>query len=214
MADKEGLPKILPLEERFPCYNALHSIGVEAGDPVVLVNPGEVVALMRQVPYGHLTAIIEILVSIIPGLSCDIETDQPEGHQQKSAMLKLLLRRIRYTQPAFARSLSREASPWSPRLPSPLKNLSSYWIMRSPEHTPRTRLANHGKPLAPRNHGALMFTPKRRSFYNGSYCYPLPDRFHSRIWLVSLHIYSIEPQGEGNQTTAYPKPGILLIRGR
>ncbi|WP_448540788.1 MGMT family protein [Roseiflexus sp.] len=60
MADKEGLPKILPLEERFPCYNALHSIGVEAGDPVVLVNSGEVVALMRQMPYGHLITIIEI----------------------------------------------------------------------------------------------------------------------------------------------------------
>jgi hypothetical protein len=64
MADKEGLPKILPLEERFPCYNALHNMGVEAGDPVVLVNPGEAAALMRQVPYGHLTTIVEICQSI------------------------------------------------------------------------------------------------------------------------------------------------------
>lgn len=64
MADKEGLPKILLLEERFPCYNALHKMGVEAGDPVVLVNPNEAVALMRQVPYGHLTTIVEICQSI------------------------------------------------------------------------------------------------------------------------------------------------------
>lgn len=64
MADKGGLPKILPLEERFPCYNALHNMGVEAGDPVVLVNPGEAAALMRQVPYGRLTTIVEICQSI------------------------------------------------------------------------------------------------------------------------------------------------------
>jgi hypothetical protein len=88
----------------------------------------------------------------------NIETDQPEGHQQKSAILKLLLRRTRYTQAAFARSLSREASPWSPHPLRPPTNLSSYRIVRSPEHTPRTRLGNHGKPLAPRNHRALMFT--------------------------------------------------------
>lgn len=30
-------------------------MGVAAGDPAVLVNPGEAVALMRQVPYGRLT---------------------------------------------------------------------------------------------------------------------------------------------------------------
>lgn len=47
-----------------PCYNPLHRMGVEAGDPVVLVNPGEVVALMRQVPYVRLTTIVEICQSI------------------------------------------------------------------------------------------------------------------------------------------------------
>ena len=60
LADKEGLPKILLLEERFPCYNALHKMGVEAGDPVVLVNSSEVVAQMRQVAYGRLTTLVEI----------------------------------------------------------------------------------------------------------------------------------------------------------
>lgn len=60
LADKEGLPKILLLEERFPCYNALHKMGVEAGDSVVLVNPSELVALMRQVPTGRLTTMVEI----------------------------------------------------------------------------------------------------------------------------------------------------------
>jgi len=60
LADKEGMPKILPLEERFPCYNALRKMGVAVGEPVVLVNPREVVALMRQVPHGRLTTLVEI----------------------------------------------------------------------------------------------------------------------------------------------------------
>lgn len=60
LADKEGLPKILPLEERFPCYNALRKMGVAVGEPVVLVNPREVVAMMRQVPYGRVTTLVEI----------------------------------------------------------------------------------------------------------------------------------------------------------
>lgn len=60
LADRPGYPKVLALQAGFPCYNALHKMGVEAGDPVVLVNPGDVVALMRQVPAGRLTTLVEI----------------------------------------------------------------------------------------------------------------------------------------------------------
>lgn len=35
-------------------------MGVEAGDPVLLVNPSDLVALMRQVPPGRLTTLVEI----------------------------------------------------------------------------------------------------------------------------------------------------------
>ena len=60
LADKKGLPKIMKLEERFPCYNAVHKMGVEAGEEVVLVNPGEVVEIMRNVPRGKVVTIVEI----------------------------------------------------------------------------------------------------------------------------------------------------------
>jgi hypothetical protein len=64
LADKKDLPKVLRLEKRFPCYNAVHKMGAEVGDDIVLVNPGEVVELMKKVPYGKLTTIIEICKSI------------------------------------------------------------------------------------------------------------------------------------------------------
>lgn len=54
LGDKKGLPKVMELEQRFPCYNAVHKMGAEAGDPVVLVNPSEVVAVMKDVPEGKL----------------------------------------------------------------------------------------------------------------------------------------------------------------
>ena len=60
LADKKGLPKIIELRENFPCYNALHKMGVESGDRVVLVNPSEVIDLMKQVPKGKLVTIVEI----------------------------------------------------------------------------------------------------------------------------------------------------------
>jgi alkylated DNA nucleotide flippase Atl1 len=64
LADKEGLPKILKLQESYPCYNALHKMGAEAGDDIVLVNASEVVAAMRNVPPGKLTTTNEICRSI------------------------------------------------------------------------------------------------------------------------------------------------------
>jgi len=52
MADKKGTPKILKLGKRLPCYNAVHSMGAEIGDNIVLVNPREVEALMNlKKPY-------------------------------------------------------------------------------------------------------------------------------------------------------------------
>ncbi|RDE11491.1 MAG: hypothetical protein C4K47_09660 [Candidatus Thorarchaeota archaeon] len=60
LADKKGLPKILRLEKTFPCYNAVHKMGAEAGDEVVLVNPSEVVEIMKEVPEGKLTTIVQI----------------------------------------------------------------------------------------------------------------------------------------------------------
>lgn len=60
MSDKKGTPKILKLERGFPCFNALHKMGVEAGEDVVLVNLREVAALMARVPPGRLTTLQEI----------------------------------------------------------------------------------------------------------------------------------------------------------
>jgi alkylated DNA nucleotide flippase Atl1 len=64
LADKQGYPKILKLEERFPCYNAVHKMGAEVGDEVVLVNPSEVVEIMKEVPKGKLITIVEICKKI------------------------------------------------------------------------------------------------------------------------------------------------------
>jgi len=64
LADKKGYPKVLKLEKRFPCYNAVHSMGANAGDEVVLVNPGEVVEVMKKIPKRKLITIVEICKSI------------------------------------------------------------------------------------------------------------------------------------------------------
>jgi alkylated DNA nucleotide flippase Atl1 len=64
LADKSGFPKVLRLEKRFPCYNAVHKMGAEVGDEIVLVNPSEVVEAMKNVPKGKLTTIVEICKKI------------------------------------------------------------------------------------------------------------------------------------------------------
>ena len=64
LADKKDLPKILILEKRFPCYNAVHKMGADVGDDIVLVNPSEVMEFMKKVPPGKLTTIVEICKSI------------------------------------------------------------------------------------------------------------------------------------------------------
>jgi alkylated DNA nucleotide flippase Atl1 len=64
LADKNNLPKVLILEKRFPCYNAVHKMGADEGDEIVLVNPSEVTELMQKVPYGKCTTIVEICKTI------------------------------------------------------------------------------------------------------------------------------------------------------
>jgi len=64
LEDKASLPKVLKLEKRFPCYNAVHKMGADVGDEVVLVNPSEVVDIMKQVPKGKLTTIVEICMKL------------------------------------------------------------------------------------------------------------------------------------------------------
>lgn len=60
LADKKNLPKILRLEKKFPCYKAVHKMGAEVGDRVVLVNPNEIIAIMTRVPKGKVITIVEI----------------------------------------------------------------------------------------------------------------------------------------------------------
>jgi alkylated DNA nucleotide flippase Atl1 len=64
LADKEDLPKFVKLERGFPCYNAVHKMGAEVGDDVVMVNPSEVIEFIKKVPYGQLTTVIEICLAI------------------------------------------------------------------------------------------------------------------------------------------------------
>jgi hypothetical protein len=64
LKDKDSLPKILKLERGFPCYDAVHKMGAEAGDDVVLVNPSEVVEIMKRVPEDRFITIVEICKKI------------------------------------------------------------------------------------------------------------------------------------------------------
>jgi alkylated DNA nucleotide flippase Atl1 len=64
LVDKDRLPKTLELKKNFPCYNTLHKMGVEAGESVVLVNPSEVVEVMKKVPNEKLITIAEICKKI------------------------------------------------------------------------------------------------------------------------------------------------------
>jgi hypothetical protein len=64
LKDKPSFPKVLKLEKGFPCYNAVHKMGAEVGDEIVLVNPSEVVTIMKQVPRERLITIVEICKKI------------------------------------------------------------------------------------------------------------------------------------------------------
>ena len=60
LKDKSSFPKVLRLEKGFPCYNAVHKMGAEVGDEIVLVNSSEILAIMKQVPKGRLITIVEV----------------------------------------------------------------------------------------------------------------------------------------------------------
>ncbi|KQC06066.1 MAG: hypothetical protein APR54_07735 [Candidatus Cloacimonas sp. SDB] len=60
MADKKNTPKILILQENFPCYRSVAKMGRKVGDRCVLVNPREVREIMLTVPKGKLMTIYEI----------------------------------------------------------------------------------------------------------------------------------------------------------
>jgi alkylated DNA nucleotide flippase Atl1 len=60
MQDKDNTPKILKLERNYPCYNAVHKMGAETGDDVVLVNPREVEDQMKLVPEGKVVTLMDI----------------------------------------------------------------------------------------------------------------------------------------------------------
>jgi len=64
IGDKKTFPKVLKLEKRFPCYNAVHKMGADEGDPVILVNASEILPLMARVPRGKLVTIREICLKI------------------------------------------------------------------------------------------------------------------------------------------------------
>ncbi len=50
----KGFPKILELEENFPCWRALNKLGANEGDSVVLAPGREIYDLMKIVPEGKL----------------------------------------------------------------------------------------------------------------------------------------------------------------
>lgn len=62
--DSKNFPKILSLQPNFPCYGALHRIGAEPGDSVVLAPLLEVEAIMKTVPLGQLITLHEICAQL------------------------------------------------------------------------------------------------------------------------------------------------------
>jgi alkylated DNA nucleotide flippase Atl1 len=50
----KGFPKVLDLEEEFPCWRALKKMGASPGDSVVLAPGREIYELMGSVPEGRL----------------------------------------------------------------------------------------------------------------------------------------------------------------
>lgn len=64
MMDKKNLPKIIKLQKGFPCFNAVHKMGAEVGDDIVLVNPSEIKEIMAKVPKGKVVTLTGICQTI------------------------------------------------------------------------------------------------------------------------------------------------------
>lgn len=56
LVDKKGYPKVLRLEKRFPCYNAVHSMGISTvslKEDITLVFSGSNIAHLPGHKRGH-----------------------------------------------------------------------------------------------------------------------------------------------------------------
>jgi hypothetical protein len=60
MVDKPGLPKVIPLDPKYPCGKALLKMGARPGEPIVLAQPMEIKEIVGQVPEGRLITIKEV----------------------------------------------------------------------------------------------------------------------------------------------------------
>jgi len=60
LEDVKGFPKVIYLEQNFPCRPALEKMGARIGDSVVLAPPLEVYELMGEPPEGTLVTLEQI----------------------------------------------------------------------------------------------------------------------------------------------------------
>ena len=60
LKDRPSCPRVVRLERGFPCHNSVHKMGAGVGDEIVLVNPSQVVAIMKRIRKERLTTIIDI----------------------------------------------------------------------------------------------------------------------------------------------------------
>ena len=61
---RRGLPNVMELEERFPCYNAVHKMGAEVGDPVGTRQSKRGCGGNERRPAGQVITILEICKNI------------------------------------------------------------------------------------------------------------------------------------------------------
>ncbi|MFX1577964.1 MAG: hypothetical protein ACFFCF_12465 [Promethearchaeota archaeon] len=60
LEDPKGMPKIVPLEAKFPCRRPLEKMGAQIGDSVVLAPPSDVNTIMSEIPEGKLITLNQI----------------------------------------------------------------------------------------------------------------------------------------------------------
>ena len=51
MPDKDGFPKVLTLESKFPCYKSIARMGAKISDLIVLVNSSAVEVIIKSVSF-------------------------------------------------------------------------------------------------------------------------------------------------------------------
>jgi len=60
MPDKDGFPKVLTLESRFPCYKSIARMGAKISDLIVLVNSSALAVIMKSIKKDKVIPIYEI----------------------------------------------------------------------------------------------------------------------------------------------------------